>query len=79
MKKIRDFFKWHWVGIICWIMGIGLFLLMWRAFYLSSEKQAEVINAKYGTEYTATDMWRAGDTIKGVIVGTQHNLNMENK
>jgi len=79
MEKIRDFFKWHWIGVIGWTIGIGLFLLAWRASYLSCEKQAEVINAKYGTEYTAADIWRAGCTIKSVIVGTKHNIDIEEK
>ena len=45
--------------------------------WYSSSIKAEKINEKYGTEITAKEMFFAGETIEKVIVGTEHNVNLE--
>ncbi len=39
--------------------------------------QARVVNEKFGTEYTASEMFFAGETITEVIVGNKSRLDVD--
>ena len=61
-------------------LGLAFIILCMSPFiYLSAKRNATLINQKYGTQYSTFDFIWAGETIKTVIVGTGHNVNVTKK
>ena len=83
---MRDFFEYFVLpigGAILVIMGIiGLIILCFLPFLWNSAKvEARLYNQKFGTSYTSSDFFWAGDTVKSYVnKGEQKtfNLNLDN-
>jgi hypothetical protein len=62
------------------ILGIVILcMLICIPFYVSSEATVKIINAKYGTEYTAKEHFWAGTTIEKIIKTDENLLDSNNK
>ena len=79
IKKIKDFLRWNSgvvIFITCVIVVIGLLSWVCRA---SCVRIAKIINESYGTNYSASDIFLAGNTIETLAVGTKQNINLNMK
>jgi len=59
------------------IFAVAIIMIASIPVYIGAGHQAKILNEKYGTEYTTSDMFWAGETIKTVVVGTQHNIKLD--
>jgi len=68
-----------WIGIaFCWI-GTAVTILVFTilAFsYVGAAREAQVLNAKYGTTYNQDDLFWAGGTIKQIIEGPRQRIDV---
>ena len=61
------------------VFGIVLIFGSPFALYISLGKQAELINAEFGTEYTRSDMFFTGETIKTMVEGQRVRVALESE
>lgn len=46
---------------------------------ISSNRQAKILNSKFGTSYTTADIFWAGETIKRTLIGDKLRLDLDKK
>jgi len=68
-----------WVGIfVCWAFtAVSVLVFTISSFgYIGAAREAQVLNAKYGTAYTQDDLFWAGGTIKQIIEGPRQRIDV---
>lgn len=74
-----------WVHVLCWVVAgcsLTTFLII-GGCAVAAHHQAQIVNAEYGTQYTAEQVFFAGPVIYEVIEGHRQridgdlNINME--
>lgn len=78
---IRDI--WKIFGWFCFIMVcVSIFIcVLMIPFYIGACIEADIINENHGTDYSCSDLFWAGDSIKSVVEGNREriDLNIEGK
>jgi hypothetical protein len=76
--KLRDEYGLTGLGFGCMIGSVlfSVIAFVISLAWISSEKQAQVINKEYGTHYTTSEIFWTGDTITKVIVGNKNRIEL---
>lgn len=66
----------RWVMAIIIVLFFNLIILLPLAHFFSCGVESEIINERYGTNYSALDMFLCGDTIRNIVIGEKKNISV---